>query len=130
LSKLISLAFAAFMISAGAYAADGEWTVRKASGEVWTGAAGLQLVSLGQSQAQETVLKPGDTVTTGRNGRVLLVRGQETILIAPKFDRRHSAEKKDGLATTITQQRLDSAGGREAQRSALRSRDARIWRPW
>ena len=60
-------------LSPAAYAADGEWTVRKASGEVWTGAAGLQLVSL-DSQAKETLLKPGDTVTTGRNGRVLLVQ--------------------------------------------------------
>src|SRR6266516_3859347 len=102
--KVTSLAFAAWMVSASAYAADGEWTVRKASGEVWAGAAGLQLVSLGQSQAQETVLKPGDTVTTGRNGRVLLVRGQETILIAPNSVVGIPAEKKDGLATTITQQ--------------------------
>jgi hypothetical protein len=92
------------MASVSAYGADGEWTVRKASGEVWAGAAGLQLVSLGQSQAQETVLKPGDTVTTGRNGRVLLVRGQETILIAPNSVVGIPAEKKDSLATTITQQ--------------------------
>jgi hypothetical protein len=103
-AKVSSLAFAAWMISAGAFAADGEWTVRKSSGEVWTGAAGLQLVSLGQSQAQETVLKPGDTITTGRNGRVLLVRGQETILIAPNSIVGVPVEKKDGLATTITQQ--------------------------
>ena len=88
------------MVSTGAFAADGEWTVRKASGEVWTGARGVQPVSLGQ----ESVLKPGDTVTTGRNGRVLLVRGQETILIAPNSIVGVPAEKKDGLATTITQQ--------------------------
>jgi hypothetical protein len=98
--KVSSLAFAAWMISAGAFAADGEWTVRKSSGEVWTGAAGVQPVSLGQ----EAVLKPGDTVTTGRNGRVLLVRGQETILIAPNSVVGIPAEAKDGLATTITQQ--------------------------
>jgi hypothetical protein len=104
LVKVTSLAFAAWMASVSAYGADGEWTVRKASGEVWAGAAGLQLVSLGQSQAQETVLKPGDTVTTGRNGRVLLVRGQETILIAPNSVVGIPAEKKDSLATTITQQ--------------------------
>jgi hypothetical protein len=98
--KPCSLAFAAWMVSAGAFAADGEWTVRKSSGEVWTGAQGVQPVSLGQ----ESVLKPGDTVTTGRNGRVLLVRGQETILIAPNSVVGVPAEKKDGLATTITQQ--------------------------
>src|SRR5882672_1885210 len=106
--KVSSLAFAAWMVSAGAFAADGEWTVRKSSGEVWTGAAGVQPASLGRSFGQllgeETVLKPGDTVTTGRNGRVLLVRGQETILIAPNSVVGIPAEKKDGLATTITQQ--------------------------
>src|SRR6266568_3243870 len=102
--KVSSLAFAAFMISAAAFAADGEWTVRKSSGEVWTGAQGVQLVSLGASNGQQTVLKPGDTVTTGRNGRVLLVRGEETILIAPNSVVGIPAEKKDGLATTITQQ--------------------------
>jgi hypothetical protein len=102
--KVSSLAFAAWMVSAGAFAADGEWTVRKSSGEVWTGGQGVQPVSLGQSNGQETVLKPGDTVTTGRNGRVLLVRGQETILIAPNSVVGIPAEKKDGLATTITQQ--------------------------
>src|ERR1043166_168958 len=102
--KVSSLAFTAWMISAGAFAADGEWTVRKSSGEVWTGGSGLQVVSLSHSQTQETVLKPGDTVTTGRNGRVLLVRGQETILIAPNSVVGVPAEPKDGLATTITQQ--------------------------
>ena len=35
------------------------------------------------SLKQEEGLKPGDTIRTGRNGRVLLVRGEETILIAP-----------------------------------------------
>jgi hypothetical protein len=98
--KVSSLAFVAWMVSAGAFAADGEWTVRKSSGEVWTGAQGVHPVSLGQ----ESVLKPGDTVTTGRNGRVLLVRGQETILIAPNSVVGVPVEKKDGLATTITQQ--------------------------
>jgi FecR protein len=97
--KVSSLAFAAWMVSAGAFASDGEWTVRKTSGEVWTGASGIQPVSL----SQETVLKPGDTVTTGRNGRVLLVRGQESILIAPNSIVGVPAEKKGGAATTITQ---------------------------
>ena len=97
--KVVAFAFAAaWCLTTSAFAADG-WTVRKTSGEVWTG-QGAQPVSLGQ----DTVLKPGDTVTTGRNGRVLLVRGQETILISPNSVVGIPTEKKDGLATTITQQ--------------------------
>jgi hypothetical protein len=91
---------AALSLTSAAFADDGDWVVRKATGEVWTRPDGVQPVSLGQ----DTVLKPGDTVTTGRNGRVLLVRGQETILIAPNSVVGIPAEKKDGLATTITQQ--------------------------
>src|SRR5204863_2995848 len=39
-----------------------------------------------------------------RNGRVLLVRGEETILISPNSVVGLPAEKKDGLSTTIIQQ--------------------------
>ncbi len=47
---------------------------------------------------------PGNTVRTGRNGRVLLVRGEESILIAPNSVVGLPSEKKEGLATTIKQQ--------------------------
>lgn len=90
---------ATFLLCGSAFAGEGEWIVRKASGEVWTGQA-AQPVSL----SKDAVLKPGDTVTTGRNGRVLLVRGEESILISPNSVIGIPAEKKDGLATTITQQ--------------------------
>src|SRR4051812_39357918 len=98
--KACSLAFVfAATVAGSAFAGDHEWTVRKASGEVWTGAQGVQPITLGA----EAVLKPGDTVTTGRNGRVLLARGQETILIAPNSVVGIPVEKKEGLATTIAQ---------------------------
>ncbi|MEH2487183.1 FecR family protein [Bradyrhizobium sp. AZCC 2230] len=76
------------------------WSVSKSSGEVWLATNGTQHVSLNQ---QET-LKPGDTIRTGRNGRVLLVRGEETILISPNSVVGVPAEKKEGLSTTIIQQ--------------------------
>ncbi len=63
-----------------AFAADGgDWTVSKSSGEVWLAGGGVQQASL----KQQDVLKPGDTVRTGRTGRVLLKRGDETILVSP-----------------------------------------------
>lgn len=86
--------------ASGASAADdGVWSVSKSSGEVWLAANGAQQASL----SQEGTLKPGDTIRTGRNGRVLLVRGEETILISPNSVVGLPAEKKEGLSTTIIQ---------------------------
>ena len=87
--------------ASNARAGDGEaWSVNRSSGEVWMTATGAQQVSLGQ----QDVLKPGDTIRTGRNGRVLLVRGEETILVSPNSVVGLPTEKKDGLSTTIVQQ--------------------------
>jgi hypothetical protein len=97
-------AFAAVLslgMASGALAAeDGVWSVSKAAGEVWVATNGAQQVSLNQQDA----LKPGDTIRTGRNGRVLLVRGEETILISPNSVVGLPAETKEGLSTTIIQQ--------------------------
>ena len=78
----------------------GVWLVGKSSGEVWMTTTGAQPASLGQQEA----LKPGDTIRTGRNGRVLLVRGEETILVSPNSVVGLPTEKQDGLSTTILQQ--------------------------
>jgi hypothetical protein len=53
---------------------------------------------------QEGTLRAGDTIRTGRNGRVLLVRGEESILISPNSVVGLPVEKKEGLSTTIIQQ--------------------------
>jgi hypothetical protein len=76
------------------------WSVSKSSGEVWMTTTGAQQVSLGQ----QDVLKPGDTIRTGRNGRVMLVRGEETILVSPNSVVGLPAENREGLSTTIVQQ--------------------------
>jgi FecR-like protein len=92
-----------FMLAtaSGAFAADGDdWTVSKSSGEVWLTGSGVQQASLNQ----EDVLKPGDTVRTGRTGRVLLKRGDEMILVSPNSVVGLPAQKKEGLSTTIKQQ--------------------------
>lgn len=88
------------MASGASAAEDGVWSVSKATGEVWIATDGAQQVSLNQ----EETLKPGNTIRTGRNGRVLLVRGEETILISPNSVVGLPAEKKEGLSTTIIQQ--------------------------
>ena len=88
-------------LASGALAAENDtWSVSKSSGDVWVTTTSADAVSL----KQEDVLKPGDTIRTGRNGRVLLARGEETILIAPNSVIGLPTEKKDGLSTTILQQ--------------------------
>ncbi len=83
-----------------AFAAEGgTWSVSKSSGEVWIMNGEVQQASL----KPEDNLKPGDTIRTGRNGRVLLVRGEESILVAPNSVVGLPAEPKEGLSTTIVQ---------------------------
>jgi len=98
--RILALALALGAASI-AHAGDGEaWSVSKSSGEVWMTTTGAQMVSL----SQQDVLKPGDIIRTGRNGRVLLVRGAETILVSPNSVIGLPTENKDGLSTTIVQQ--------------------------
>ena len=98
-----SVLTAAFILATApaALAADGDdWIVGKSSGEVWLTGTGVHQASL----KQEDLLKPGDTIRTGRTGRVLLKRGEETILISPNSVIGVPAQKKEGLSTTIVQQ--------------------------
>ncbi len=84
---------------AGARAADGSWQVGKASGEVWVTNQGVQRASV----TRETTIHAGDQIMTGQNGRVLLVRGEETILISPNTVIAVSDKNVDGMTTTILQ---------------------------
>jgi hypothetical protein len=83
-----------------AFAQDAAWRVSKSSGDVWVIATGAQQASLSDTSE----LKPGDSIRTGRNGRALLVRGEETLLIAPNSVIGLPTEQKDGLSTTIIEQ--------------------------
>ena len=83
------------------HAADGEpWQVSRSSGDVWVSSESAEPASLQQDQT----LKPGETIRTGRSGRVLLVRGKETMLISPNSVVGLPKEKTEGLATTVVQQ--------------------------
>ena len=100
LRRILAMALVLGAASSACAAEDGVWSVSKSSGEVWIATTGAEQVSL----KQEEVLKPGDTIRTGRNGRVLLVRGEETILVSPNSVIGLPTEKKEGLSTTILQQ--------------------------
>ena len=100
LRRILAMALVLGAASSACAAEGGAWSVSKSSGEVWVTTTGAEQVSL----SHEEVLKPGDTIRTGRSGRVLLVRGEETILISPNSVIGLPAEKKEGLSTTIIQQ--------------------------
>ena len=76
------------------------WRVSKSSGDVWMTTSGVQEASL----TSEATFKPGDSIRTGRSGRVLLTRGEETILISPNSVIALPEQQKDGLSTTIIEQ--------------------------
>src|SRR5215218_7883186 len=99
ISRLLTATFV--LAASSAFAADDSpWTVSKSSGDVWLTNSGAQPASL----RQEEFLKPGDTIRTGKNGRVLLKRGEETMMISPNSVVGVPTEKKEGLSTTIVQQ--------------------------
>ena len=91
-------------VGSHALADDAAWRVSKSSGEVWVSTSGVQPVSL----TDDAVLNPGDSIRTGRNGRVLLERGQEKILIAPNSvvgvpAKASQGSTNQGSTTTIIQ---------------------------
>jgi hypothetical protein len=94
-------AFVLFYTSTAAIADDDNavWHVSNAFGNVWVTVGGVQHASLSHSR----ILKPGDSMHTGQNGRALLVHGQEYILISPNSAIEIPRETKQGLMTTIIQ---------------------------
>src|ERR1044072_5741269 len=79
LSAFLIGAFFAIGFASPAIAQDDSWRVSKSSGEVWFDEPGAQPAAL----SDDTVLNPGSSVRTGANGRVLLSRGAETIMVSP-----------------------------------------------
>ena len=80
--------------------AQDSWRISKSSGDVSISTDGAQPVALTNGMT----LQPGDAIRTGQNGRVLLTRGNETILISANSAVSIPKDKKDGLSTTILQQ--------------------------
>jgi hypothetical protein len=76
------------------------WRVSKSSGDVSVTTSGGEQAAL----IAGATLKPGDNIRTGQNGRVLLVRGQETILISPNSAIGLPKAQKGGLSSSIIQQ--------------------------
>jgi hypothetical protein len=83
-----------------ALAQDAAWRVSKATGDVSVASAdGVQTVALTDGAA----LKPGEVIRTGANGRVLLMRGAESILVSPNSIVGLPREQHDGMTTVVEQ---------------------------
>jgi len=89
-----------FYTGSRAIAQVGVWHVSKSSGDVWVTNLGAQKVMV----TSETILSPGDSIRTGQTGRVLLIRGEESILISANSVIGIPSDNKDGMSTTIIQQ--------------------------
>jgi hypothetical protein len=99
LTSIVVVLTLVFYRGSATSAEDNVWSVSKSSGEVWLDSSGVQPVSL----SEHATLKAGDNIRTGRNGRVLLIRGNESILISPNSIVGLPLEKKEGPSTTIIQ---------------------------
>jgi hypothetical protein len=85
---------AASLLARQAFAdADASWRVAKSSGEVWISSSETpQPVSL----TSDADVRPGQTVRTGENGMLLLVRGEESMLVSPNAVIDIPKENRDG----------------------------------
>ena len=76
--KILLAALAVVFFGGATASAQGTaWHVSKASGDVTISATGAQPVAL----TDAATVNPGDVIRTGANGRVLLTRGAETMLL-------------------------------------------------
>jgi hypothetical protein len=98
-ASFLLLMFVVICAGSEAIAQSAAWRVSKSSGEVWVSTSGVQQASL----TDDAVLNSGDSIRTGRNGRVLLVRGQEQILVSPNSVISLPAPKSPGTTTVIQQ---------------------------
>lgn len=75
------------------------WRVNRLSGDAFLATTAGRQIALGEG----AILNPGNIILTGQNGQVLLVRGQETILIASNSAVGIPTDVAKGMSTTINQ---------------------------
>lgn len=98
LARVVALLSALATSSIG-FAQDTSWRISKVSGDAWIGGSDVQPASASDSP----VLRPGETIRTGRNGRVLLVRGAESILVSANSSISLPEAGRTGQTTIIQQ---------------------------
>ncbi len=79
-----TLALIGWMLSTGAaYAGSPGWTVSEASGSVAITRAGVSNASFNRIASKGGKVGEGDIIATGPNGRAVIVRGEEYVIVAP-----------------------------------------------
>lgn len=97
---LVCLSVFGFAVS-GALAQDTKiWRVNKASGDVSLIESGITREDIPAG----TIVASGTTIRTGQTGRVLLLRGEESMLINPKTVVTISDTTSGGISTVVKQQ--------------------------
>lgn len=94
---LLGATLGAAITMRAAYAEQANWRVTRSSGDVWITHSGLQPIALSDKEP----VASGDIVSTGRNGRVLLSRGEETILLAANSQVEIAREAKAGYSKIL-----------------------------
>ena len=95
-----TLMLASLSVASQAFALeDRAWNVESHAGTVWVKHAALQPVALNPKES----LRAGSTVETGEDGRVVLVRGDESIIVSPRTSLALPEHNDNGMATTILQ---------------------------
>ncbi|MHA1553780.1 MAG: FecR domain-containing protein [Alphaproteobacteria bacterium] len=74
----ILIAFFALLVFSGAAMAEA-WVIVRSSGDIWIGSRSIQPVALGA----DTELAGGTVLVTGKRGRVMLARGEQTMVVGP-----------------------------------------------
>ena len=93
----------ALLFAGAAHAAD--WTVARSSGEVTVIQEGARPVALDS----EGTIRAGDRIVTGPNGRVMLVRGQESIIVSPETELIIPSLSGNNGRTTLLESRGEAA---------------------
>jgi hypothetical protein len=92
----LGLIIATLFASGAAYAGAPGWTISESSGKVSVVSTGVVKVAV-----RGGALTTGDFVTTGANGRAVLVRGEEYLVVAPNSRIRVADPAKSGGMTQI-----------------------------
>jgi collagen type III alpha len=99
MQKPTSWAIAPLIMLWSSSALAGGWTISESTGQVSVTRAGLSKVAV-----RGGALSAGDVVATGPKSRVVLVRGEEYLVVSPGSRLKIAAPESDGLVTQIIEE--------------------------
>jgi FecR protein len=73
----------ALLSTSAAFGASPSWTISESSGAVAVSHVGANKIAFSRSALKGASVIEGDVISTGANGRTVLVRGEEYVIVAP-----------------------------------------------